>query len=104
MAANSLLYSWAKRDGLELGGPTVQYDANGNRVSSCGGMRTANASNKSSDAFNVKEKPKQKIVDVAKNSRQDKFLKKRLRNVKEIKIIRKKCAKSRKKEMRILAR
>lgn len=45
VAANSLLYSWAKRDGVELGGPTVKYDANGNRESSCGGMRTANASN-----------------------------------------------------------
>ena len=76
VAANSLLYSWAKRDGVELGGPTVQYDANGNRVSSCGGMRTANASNKSSDAFNVKEKPKWKIADVAKKTRQDEFLKK----------------------------
>lgn len=43
VAANSLLYSWAKRDGVELGGPTVKYDANGNRESSCGGMRTANA-------------------------------------------------------------
>lgn len=45
VAANSLLYSWAKRDGVELGGPTVKYDANGNRESSCGGMRTANAGN-----------------------------------------------------------
>jgi len=45
VAANSMLYSWAKRDGVELGGPTVTYDANGNRTSSCGGMRTANAWN-----------------------------------------------------------
>ena len=47
VAANSMLYSWAKRDGVELGGPTVTYDANGNRSSSCGGMRTANAWNNS---------------------------------------------------------
>ena len=46
-AANSLLFSWAKRDGIELGGPTVKYDANGNRESSCGGMRTANSLNNS---------------------------------------------------------
>lgn len=45
VAANSLLYSWAKRDGVELGGPTVKYDANGNREASCGGMRTANVGN-----------------------------------------------------------
>ena len=47
VAANSMLYSWAKRDGVELGGRTVTYDANGNRTSSCGGMRTANAGNSS---------------------------------------------------------
>ena len=45
VAAHSFLYSSARRDGVELGGPTVTYDANGNRESSCGGMRTANPSN-----------------------------------------------------------
>ena len=47
VTANSLLYSWGKRDGVELGGCTVTYDANGNRQSSCGGMRTANSGNSS---------------------------------------------------------
>jgi len=46
-AANSMVYSWAKRDGVELGGRIVTYDANGNRSSSCGGMRTANVRNSS---------------------------------------------------------
>ena len=43
--ANAMTYKWAKRDGVELGGRTVTYDAKGNRTSSCGGMRTANAGN-----------------------------------------------------------
>ena len=43
VAANSQVYSFAKRDGVELGGRTVTYDADGNRQSSCGGMRTANS-------------------------------------------------------------
>lgn len=43
VAANSMVYGWAQRDGVVLGGRTVTYDANGNRESSCGGMRTANA-------------------------------------------------------------
>ena len=42
--ANALIYSWAKRDGIEIYGKTVTYDANGNRESSYG-MRTANAGN-----------------------------------------------------------
>ncbi len=45
VAANSMVYGWAQRDGVVLGGRTVTYDANGNRESSCGGMRTANAGN-----------------------------------------------------------
>ena len=45
VAANSQVYSFAKRDGVELGGRTVTYDADGNRQSSCGGMRTANSVN-----------------------------------------------------------
>ena len=43
--ANAMTYGWAKRDGVELGGRIVTYDAEGNRTSSCGGMRTANAGN-----------------------------------------------------------
>ena len=45
VAANSMVYGWAQRDGVVLGGRTVTYDANGNRKSSCGGMRTANVVN-----------------------------------------------------------
>lgn len=45
VAANSMVYGWAQRDGVVLGGRTVTYDANGNRQSSCGGMRTANTGN-----------------------------------------------------------
>ncbi len=45
-AANSMVYGWAQRDGVVLGGRTVTYDANGNRQSSCGGMRTANSGSK----------------------------------------------------------
>ena len=45
--ANAMTYGWAQRDGVELGGRIVKYDANGNRTSSCGGMRTANAGNNS---------------------------------------------------------
>lgn len=45
VTANSMVYGWAKRDGVILGGRTVTYDANGNRQSSCGDMRTANAGN-----------------------------------------------------------
>ena len=45
--ANAMTYGWAKRDGVELGGRTVTYDAEGNRTSSCGGMRTANVGNSS---------------------------------------------------------
>ena len=52
--ANAMTYGWAKRDGVELGGRTVTYDANGNRTSSCGGMRTANAGNSSSSKIEDK--------------------------------------------------
>lgn len=45
IAANTQVYSFAKRDGVELGGRTVTYDADGNRQSSCGGMKTANNRN-----------------------------------------------------------
>lgn len=66
VAANSQVYSFAKRDGVELGGRTVTYDANGNRQSSCGGMRTANSSNKSSDVLSTQNQQK------AAKSRRDK--------------------------------
>ena len=54
-AAHSLLNSWAQRDGVILGGPTVTYDADGNRESSCGGMRTANTGN-SNNIFGIHNK------------------------------------------------
>ena len=47
VAANAQVYSFAKGYGTELGGRIVKYDANGNRTSACGGMRTANAGNNS---------------------------------------------------------
>ena len=58
VAANNMIYSWAKRDGVELGGPTVTYDANGNRESSCGGMRTANPSNGNKGIFGSQKSKK----------------------------------------------
>ncbi|MCM1399161.1 MAG: DUF6033 family protein [Clostridium sp.] len=57
-AANSMVYGWAKRDGVVLGGRTVTYDADGNRQSSCGGMRTANAGNGNSDVNKLQKKYK----------------------------------------------
>ena len=45
VAANSMVYGWAQRDGVVLDGRTITYDANGNRQSSCGGMMTANTGN-----------------------------------------------------------
>ena len=52
-AAHSLINGWAKRDGVEIYGRTVTYDADGNRQSSCG-MRTANTDNKGF-GINIKE-------------------------------------------------
>ena len=40
--ANARTYAMAGRNGVEIGGPTVTYDADGHSVSSCG-MWTANA-------------------------------------------------------------
>ena len=77
VAANSQVYSFAKRDGVELGGRTVTYDANGNRQSSCGGMRTANSSNKSSDVLSTQNSTKRsKNVDGTKNREQEEYLEK----------------------------
>jgi len=55
-AANSMVYGWAQRDGVVLGGRTVTYDANGNRQSSCGGMRTANAGNENNNTNKTQKK------------------------------------------------
>ena len=57
-AANSMVYGWAQRDGVVLGGRTVTYDANGNRQSSCGGMRTANTGNGNSNTNKTQKKYK----------------------------------------------
>jgi len=57
-AANLMVYGWAQRDGVILGGRTVTYDANGNRQSSCGGMRTANAGSQNSNANKLQKKYK----------------------------------------------
>lgn len=46
-AANTRVHLCAEQDGVVLGGRTVIYDADGNRQSSCGGMRTANTGKKS---------------------------------------------------------
>lgn len=54
--ANSMIYACAQRDGVVLGGRTVTYDANGNRQSSCGGMRTANAGSGSSNINKLQKK------------------------------------------------
>ncbi len=56
VAANSMVYGWAQRDGVVLGGRTVTYDANGNRQSSCGGMRTANAGDSNTNKMQKKYK------------------------------------------------
>jgi hypothetical protein len=69
VAANSQVYSFAKRDGVELGGRTITYDANGNRQSSCGGMRTANASNKSSGTSNAQKEQKERLDNLREKRR-----------------------------------
>ena len=46
VAANTQIHSWARRDGIEVYGRTVTYDANGKRESGYG-MRTANTGNSS---------------------------------------------------------
>ena len=46
VAANAQIHSWARRDGIEVYGRTVTYDANGKRESGYG-MRTANVGNSS---------------------------------------------------------
>ena len=57
--ANSMVYGWAQRDGVVLGGRTVTYDASGNRQSSCGGMKTANAENGNNNTNKIQKKYKE---------------------------------------------
>ena len=59
VAANSMVYGWAQRDGVVLGGRTITYDANGNRQSSCGGMRTANTGNGNNNTGKIQKKYKE---------------------------------------------
>ena len=59
VAANSMVYGWAQRDGVVLGGRTITYDANGNRQSSCGGMMTANTGNGNSSTDKIQKKYKE---------------------------------------------
>lgn len=56
VAANAKVYSFAKGYGVELGGRIVKYDANGNRTSACGGMRTANAGSGNNSAKKLQKK------------------------------------------------
>ncbi len=57
VAANAQIHSWAKRDGIEVYGRTVTYDANGKRESGYG-MRTANPSNGNNGIFGSQKSKK----------------------------------------------
>lgn len=72
-AANSMVYGWAQRDGVVLGGRTVTYDANGNRQSSCGGMRTANTGNgnNNTDKIQKKYKEEERLLLKARKKREE---------------------------------
>ena len=59
-----------------MGGRTVTYDANGNRQSSCGGMRTANSSNKSSDVLSTQNQQKAAKSRRDKKREQEEYLEK----------------------------
>ncbi len=59
VAANAMVYGWAQRDGVVLGGRTVTYDADGNRQSSCGGMRTASIRNGNNNTDKIQKKYKE---------------------------------------------
>ncbi len=73
VAANSMVYGWALRDGVVLGGRTVTYDANGNRQSSCGGMRTANTGNGNSNTDKIqKNKEEEERLLKARKKREEK--------------------------------
>ena len=71
-AANSMVYGWAQRDGVVLGGRTVTYDANGNRQSSCGGMRTANAGDSNTNKMQKKYKAEEERWLKARKKREEK--------------------------------
>ena len=60
--ANARTYAMAKRNGVEIGGPTVTYDANGHSVSSCGGMWTANAGSGNSSVKKLQEKNREEQI------------------------------------------
>ena len=72
VAANSMVYGWAQRDGVVLGGRTVTYDANGNRQSSCGGMRTANTGNSNTNKTQKKYKEEEERWLKARKKREEK--------------------------------
>lgn len=57
VAANAQIHSWARRDGIEVYGRTVTYDANGKRESGYG-MRTANPSNENKGIFGSQKSKK----------------------------------------------
>ena len=84
VAANSMVYGWAQRDGVVLGGRTVTYDANGNRQSSCGGMRTANTGNGNSNTNKTQKKYKEE---------EDRWLKARKKREEKEKIAKKQAEK-----------
>lgn len=70
--ANALIYSWAKRDGIEIYGKTVTYDANGNRESSYG-IRTANAGNgNNTNKLQKKYKEEEELWIKARKKREEK--------------------------------
>ena len=62
VAANAQIHSWARRDGIEVYGRTVTYDANGKRESGYG-MRTANPSNEHKGIFGSQKSKKREQVD-----------------------------------------
>jgi hypothetical protein len=97
VAANSQVYSFAKRDGVELGGRTVTYDANGNRQSSCGGMKTANASNKSSGTSNAQKEQKERLDNLCEKRKK---AAKELENVQKEKLAEKRAEKKANEEAR----
>ena len=84
VAANSIVYGWAQRDGVVLGGRTVTYDANGNRQSSCGGMRTANTGNGNNNTDKIQKKYKEE---------EERLLKARKKREEKEKIAKKQAAK-----------
>ena len=90
--ANSQVYSFAKRDGVELGGRTVTYDADGNRQSSCGGMRTANSVNNGQSKPSKSQSIEERLRKKGKKKKKLKpTLKKSVEKSKSLKNAWKKC-------------